>query len=424
MVSLHHGPPTLPSHTSRGRATIPRVGVWRIGLQSGAPRRSSAALLMLCSLGVLLAGCGGGSAGSPTHGTSPGARPTGVSQTEPLMAVLEPGGIGQVAAAHDRVAVVRLNGRAVAKQAFSARAVPRIGNAAPVMQPEAFTAGGKVYYVDGFGQVRSLAPDGPVLSVTRFPLVNAQQVLSFVVSPDGAKLVATVFSWPPVHNPPPQTPVQPAFGPGDMTLDVYTAVPGQAPVRVHHQVWAQSNQLPRDVVQVVAWAANGPLVTTDTVLGTQQPLPGQRFFGHLAELAADGNLGQRIGGPSCGAVSVIPDETVLCLDAALTTASVRTRVGGVVYSLPSVAGASYQGAVLSPDGQKAVYGSTVINRDGGKVSLPPQFYTEGWLDDQTLVGVQFTNQGESDLDVLRLSSPKQVTDLGFKGIFVGKVQGP
>ena len=80
--------------------------------------------------------------------------------------------------------------------------------------------------------------------------------------------------------------------------------------------------------------------------------------------------------------------------------------------------------MLSPDGQKAVYGSAVINRDGGKVSLPPQFYTEGWLDDQTLVGVQFTNQGESDLDVLRLSSPKQVTDLGFKGIFVGKVQGP
>ena len=326
--------------------------VWRCGLQGSVSLRASASLLALCSLGsVLLAGCGGGSAGSPTHGTSASSGPTRISQTEPLMAVLEPGGFGQVAAAHDRVAIVRLNGRAVAKQAFSARAVPRIGNAAPVMQPEAFTAGGKVYYVDGLGQVRSLAPDGTVLTVTRFPLVNPQQVLSFVVSPDGAKLVATVFSWPPVHNPPPQTPVQPAFGPGDMTLDVYTAAAGQAPVRVHHQVWAQGNVLPRDVMQVVGWAANGPLVTTDTVLGTQQPLPGQRFFGHLAELDAGGAPAPRIvGGDSCGAVSVTTDETVLCLDQTFANASVRTRSGSLLFSLPGAAGGSYQGAVLSPDG--------------------------------------------------------------------------
>jgi hypothetical protein len=339
------------------------------------------------------------------------------------MAVLQPGGFGQVAAAHNRVAIVRLNGRAVARQGFNPRAVPRIGNAAPVMQPEAVTASGKVYYSDSSGQVRSLAPDGNVVPVTRFPLVNSQQVLSFAVSPSGEKLVATVFSWPPVHNPPPQTPVQPAFGPGDMALDVYTAAPGQAPSRVHHQVWAQTNQLPRDVLQVVDWANSGPLVTTDTVLGTQQPLPGQRFFGHLAELDADGSPGQRIGGSSCGAVSVTVDETVLCLDPTFTNASVHTRAGGLLYSLPTVAGGSYQGAELAPDGQKAVYGSAVIGRDGSRVSLPPQFYTEGWLDSQTLIGVQFTNQGESDLDLLHLSSPKQVTDLGFKGLFVGMVRG-
>jgi hypothetical protein len=256
------------------------------------------------------------------------------------MAVLEPGGFGQVSAAHDRVAIVRLDGRAVAKQFFTARAVPRIGNAAPVMQPEAVSAGGKVYYVDGSGQVRSLAPNGAVASVTRFPLVNSQQVLSFAVSPDGSKLVATLFSWPPVHSPPPQTPVQPAFGPGDMTLDVYAASAGQAPSRIHHQVWPQTSQLPRDVQQVVGWADSGPLVTTDTVLGTQQPLPGQRFFGHLAELDADGSLGQRVGGPSCGAVSVTADETVLCLDPTLANASVHTRTGALLYSLPGVAGGS------------------------------------------------------------------------------------
>jgi hypothetical protein len=338
------------------------------------------------------------------------------------MAVLEPGGFAQVAAAHDRVAIVRLDGRAVAKQVFAARAIPRIGNAAPVMQPEAVSAAGRVYYVDGFGQVRSLAPNGAVVAVTRFPLLNSQQVLSFVVSPDGSKLVATIFSWPPVHNPPPQTPVQPAFGPGDMALDVYTAAPGQAPVQVHHQVWPQTNQLPRDVMQVVAWATDGPLVTTDTVLGTQQPLPGQHFFGHLAELDASGGPGQKIGGQSCGAVSVTSDETALCLDQTFTNASVRNRAGSLLYSLPNATGGSYQGAVLSPDGQRAVYASSVIARDGSRQQLPPQFYTEGWLDSQTLVGVQLTNQGESDLDLIHLSNPKRVTDLGFKGVFVGTVR--
>jgi hypothetical protein len=310
----------------------------------------------------------------------------------------------------------------VAKQVFAARAIPRIGNAAPVMQPEAVSAGGKVYYADGFGQVRSLARDGVVAPVTRFPLISSQQVLSFAVSPDGSKLVATVFSWPPVHNPPPQTPVQPAFGPGDMTLDVYTAAPGQAPVHVHHQAWPQTNELPRDVMQVVAWAIDGPLVTTDTVLGTQQPLPGQHFFGHLAELDGSGGPGQRIGGQTCGAVSVTADDTTLCLDQTFTNASVRTRAGSVLYSLPSATGGSYQGAVLAPDGQRAVYGSAVIGRDGGKLQLPPQFYTEGWLDTQTVVGVQLTNQGESDLDLIHLSSPRQVSDLGFKGLFVGTVR--
>ena len=393
---------------------------WRQGVHGGLGGRTTAALLLGC---LALFACGQGAPGSSATGQGGGAGASGAAPAgQPLMAVLEPGGFGQVAAAHDRVAIVRLDGRSVAKQFFSARAIPRIGNAAPVMQPEAVSAGGKVYYADGSGQVRSLAPNGAVAAVTRFPLVNPQQVLSFAVSPDGSKLVASVFSWPPVHNPPPQTPVQPAFGPGDMALDVYTAVPGKAPVRVHHQVWPQTNQLPRDVMQVVAWTANGPLVTTDTVLGTQQPLPGQHFFGHLAGLNQSGDLGQKVGGDACGAVSVTSDETVLCLDQTFTSASVRNREGSLLYSLPSVSGASYQGAVLSPDGQRAVYGSAVIGRDGSKLQLPPQFYTEGWLDGQTLVGVQFTNQGESDLDLLHISSPRQVTDLGFKGLFVGPVQ--
>jgi hypothetical protein len=387
--------------------------------------------LSLSAAGLALAGCAIGPLGAAGATPSPPARHSAVAPGEPLMAILQPGGYGQVAAAHDRVALVSFGGQVVRRESFPARPVPRIGPAQPVMQPEAVAAAGRVYYADGTGQVRSLAPNGTVAPVTRFPLDNSQRVLSFVVSPDGARLVATVFTWPPPHNPPPQTPVQPAFAPGDMTLDVYTATPGQTPARVLHRIWPQGNQLPRDVMQAVAWSSGGPLITTDTVLGTNSGLQGGHFFGHLAELDDAGGVRQRVGGGDCSAVSVTADETVLCMDRLTSNASVRSRTGALLYSLPpastgplpTATGASQQAAVLSPDGQRAVSGGAVVGRDGTRVQLPAQFAAEGWADARTLVGVRLTNQGESNLELVHLSNTHKVVDLGLKGLFVGMVRG-
>src|SRR5258708_6811240 len=145
----------------------------------------------------------------PTSGTAAGG---GGVNKELLFAVLEPG--GDLTAMRDNtLAIVRTNGTALARTHFDARQLPRVGNALPLPQPEARVAAGKVYFADGAGVVRSLAMDGTVASVTTFPLANAQQLMSFAVSPDGTQLLGAVFSFPPLHLPPPQPPIAPPLPP-------------------------------------------------------------------------------------------------------------------------------------------------------------------------------------------------------------------
>lgn len=375
----------------------------------------------LAATAALAVACGPASGAVPSATSTPVPGQSSTPTTKgPFLAALEPGGFGQVATAHTAIDILSADGRLAARVNFSPRSVPRIGNAAPVLAPEAVVAAGRVWFADGSGQVRWLRPSGQVQEVTRFPLLNPQQQLSFAVSPDGSRLEATVFSWPPVHSPPPRSPIDPAFGPGSFLLDLYTAVPGQGPSLLRHLSWPQPQQ-PRNVLEVVDWSALAPLATVDSVLGTQQPLPG-RFFGHLAELDASGHPGSIVGGPTCYAVSVTADETVLCLDAYFDNPAVRTRDGSLIFQVPAKPGQAFGGAALSPDGQRVALGNTVLGRDGSRVQLPPQFAPEGWLDGSTVVGVQLTNQGESGLELVRLASPGRVQDLGVRAHFVGAIQ--
>ncbi|MBO0686500.1 MAG: phosphoribosylglycinamide synthetase, partial [Candidatus Dormibacteraeota bacterium] len=60
--------------------------------------------MALGSIVLLLGACEGGGAGAgPTPAAAAKSQPAG----EPLMAILEPGGYGQVAAAHNKLALVR-----------------------------------------------------------------------------------------------------------------------------------------------------------------------------------------------------------------------------------------------------------------------------------------------------------------------------
>ena len=391
--------------------------------------RRRLAAIAAAALAVL--GCGnqpGGSAGPPasTASTAPSAG-TGGSGKELLFAALEPG--GDLTTMRDNtVAIVRTNGTAKAKARFDARQVPRVGNALPLLQPEARVAGGRVYYVDATGAVRSLGADGTVASVTAFPLTGPQQLLSFAVSPDGGQLMATLFSFPPVHVPPPQTPIDPPFGPGDFSMQVLSARPGQAATALARRNWPQSGGLPRDALSVVGWSNDAPLATIDTALGTQEGSLGRQMFGHVAELDTAGRPGPPLSGYGCDTWSVLPDETVLCDDDGQhRNFSVHSKDGTARFRFHATGDVQFLDLTLAPDASRVAYLSTagqaqVSDATGKSVQLPPSFRPEGWLTPTTVVGVLQTAQGDGDMATVQLDRPTRLDDLGFRGFFVGVVQ--
>lgn len=388
-------------------------------------------LVLAAAALALLAACGDG-AGSSARPSAAPASPSasaagGGSSKELLFAVLEPG--GDLTAMRDNtVAIVRTNGTAKAKARFDARQLPRVGNALPLPQPEARVAAGRVYYADAAGVVRSLAVDGSVANVASFPLTGAQQLLSFAVSPDGGQLLAAVFGFPPVHVPPPQTPIDPPFGPGDFTLQVFTARAGQSVAALYRRNWPQSGGPPRDVLSIVGWSQEAPLATIDTSLGTQQGSLGRQMFGHVAELDTAGRPGPPLGGYSCDAWSALPDETVLCDDdGQLRNFSVRGRDGSVRFRVHASGDAQYLDVELAPDASRVAYmvsggRAAVTDAAGRSTQLPASFRPEGWLNPSTVVGVVQTAQGEGDMALVQLDRPTRLQDLGFKGFFAGVVQ--
>lgn len=389
-------------------------------------------LALLGAAVLTLAACGdqsGGSGGTTPPKSSPApSSSAGGSSKELLFAVLEPGG-DLTAMKDNTVAIVRANGTSKTRSRFDARQLPRVGNALPLPQPEARVAAGKVYFADGSGKVRSLAPDGTVESVTAFPLTGPQQLLSFAVSPDGTQLMATVFSYPPVHVPPPQTPIDPPFGPGDFSLQVLAAKPGQAATSLSRKSWAQSSGPPKEILSVVGWSRDAPLATIDTLLGTQEGSLGRQMFGHVAELDTAGRPGQPLGGYSCDAWSVLPDETVLCDDdGQLRNFSVRAKDGSVRVRLHATGDVQFVDVTMSPDASKVAYlatgGRAVVTDSSGKTTqLPASFRPEGWLDATTVIGVLQSAQGEGNMATVRIDRPTRLDDLGFHGYFVGVIQG-
>jgi hypothetical protein len=381
---------------------------------------------------VVAMACGGDSGGSgrtAQPSTAPSAAASsGETGRELLFAVLEPG--GDLTAMRDNtVAIVRANGTARAKARFDARQLPRVGNALPLPQPEARVAAGRVYYADAAGAVRSLAVDGATASVTTFPLTSSQQLLSFAVSPDGNQLMAALFTFPPVHVPPPQTAIDPPFGPGDFMIQVLAAKAGQSPTTLVKRNSPQSAGPPRDNLALVGWSREAPLATIDTPLGTQSGSQGRRTFGHVAELDTAGRPGPPLGSYSCEAWSVLADETVLCDDdGQLRNFSVRNKDGSVRFRVRATGDVEYLDLSLAPDASRIAYMSTsgqssVTDATGKSVQLPASFRPEGWLNPTTLVGVLQTAQGEGDMALVQLDRPTRLTDLGFRGFFVGVVQG-
>ena len=321
------------------------------------------------------------------------------------------------------VEIVGPDGRVRAQASFVPPPAPMIGNAEPLLQSPVRTAAGAVFYADSTGVVHRLRPDGSSSVVATFPLTNAQQELSYAVSPDGAHLIGLVLSTPPLHNPPPQSLADPLFQDGGhWTLKLATADAGGA----------STTTLQRDLgtafpsaTQIVGWDSKGPLATLNTNLGAQQaPLSAHLFGTPLIHLGADGTHLDVIGGPNCGATDVIPDGTVTCTVNAPVSFAVRTSTGATLWqaSVPSDNN-YYYGLWLSPDA-KAVAVQGLVVTPTGTVSVgsqatsgPSQLTALGWLDSNTVVEATPTGH----LSLYEAHGLTKIRDLGVSGIFEGLI---
>lgn len=319
----------------------------------------------------------------------------------------EPGG----ADAHDRVAIVGLDGVARAKADFTPRALPVVGNAAPLLQPEARVSSGRVFYADGAGVVRELTRSG-VKPVATFPL-KAQQEISFGVSPDGVHLEASRYSYPPLN--PNSTDMSNMFLSSTYRYELLAASNGGDTRQL--KAISGSYEVTREP-DVVGWDAAGPIATRDTAFGTQQGTQGRTLSGHAVRLDGSGNAGTVLGGPDCSVASIGAD-VLLCVDDLQTVYSVRRADGTAIWALPArPQGNYYAFVVLSPDRARLAFTGGVRGRDGSTLTLPANFNPEGWLDNQTLIGIT-GESNQQEMAIVRLSSPTKLDDLGFKGEFIG-----
>jgi hypothetical protein len=341
-----------------------------------------------------------------------------------------------VASTYDTVAIVGLDGFARAKASFTARSIPSIGNAAPVMPAPAQVAAGAVFYADRSGVVRKLTIDGTTSTVATFPVTDSQQELAFAVSPDGEHLVATVLTFPKV-NPKSTGPVNNFLPPIEFKVTLEKEDAGGST----ETLWTKTYPRVDNIPMVAGWDSTGPVVMTQALTGTQNPTNFRPLFVPLRRLnRSDGSFGSFVGGTGCDAWSELRDATTLCVPMFRASAQVRSGSGSVLWS-PALGNDMPSGDALSPDGGSVVAGgltaapsraSFVVNKAGTKTQLGAPFLPEGWLDNQTLIGnkTDLSKQSPSgaappgNLALVRMSDPTTFEDLGFLGAFVGVVQAP
>jgi hypothetical protein len=384
------------------------------------------------SLVLLLAACGQNAA-NPTRSQT--GRPTAVQSesatpaTTPhlgLIVVLEArragstfGGGPDAYDAHDVVAIAGTDGYARAKQTFKARSLPFIGNAGVLLQPEARVAAGAVFFVDGTGVVRRLSATGSVTEVTTIPFGQPQQEMSFAVSRDGKRVIASVLTLP-AKNPNAQMGGDPPYVAGSHAfLELFTADaggPARSLVRTDLGTLANNSQ----ILRVVGWDASGPVVTLQQSLGTQQGSLGTWFEGmELAHLDASGHPGPALTPTDCMPWQELDDASVLCSGGDFRNVTLIDAAGKASASFPGVSGPFL---AISPDKAWVTYLGGAQNRSGRRVSLPDRFFPLGWLDASTIVGyLEGTGSGATvgNMALVRLADPSHIDDLGFTGVLAG-----
>jgi hypothetical protein len=294
--------------------------------------------------------------------------------------------------------------------------------------PEAYTAAGSVFFVDGKGVVSRLDPNGAVQRVTAFPFDSTKQVLSFVVTPDGRQAMATILTLPTLV--PSATPSVCGQSQGDYVLDTYLAAAGGAAQRVSH-VDAGPTPYPGNAtsfrnVLLIGWDSTGPIADVGADWAVQNtPWSGAKVIGgQLTRLNTDGSIGAELGGSGCTPFSAPVGERVICLpgvEAAVHNASVRTLSGSVLWTgqTRSLGCCSVPVGALSPDGsQFAKEGQLVQLGSGATSSLSASCQPAGWIDATTILcgGAESDDLGE-----VHLADAGTFTDWHFKALFVGRL---
>jgi len=300
-----------------------------------------------------------------------------------------------------------------------------------------------VYFIDGHGVVRTLAPSGVVRQVAVFRITQSQQEISFAVSPDGKQLVAAILTLPSVGKLLPGTSWHELVGPWKLEVD--RADVGGATITLHK--W-QSAVAPGCTpaacaaagltnIVMAGWDAEGPVSVVGSDYATQNPLFDHQTFygGHFANVDMSTGLpGLALGGCQ-GAVthtgsttpwSVSADGTTIC---ATSSGSPRVSVdspGRPLWqpALPLKPPFGFPGSfVLSADGGQLAMDGAVVRRSGSTLTVNELFAPEGWLDAGTMIGIQ---RDKADLNrygmaYLHLSDPSHPVNLGFVGEFVGVI---
>ena len=296
----------------------------------------------------------------------------------------------------------------------------------PWLPPSAHIAAGKVYFADGTGRIRSLDAAGKLTDLAAIPFSRTQQMLSFAVSPDGASLMAAVFTLPPKLAATDPCSGTWFFAPGSFTLDAYSG-PTDGPVRLlYHDVLSiGSSQAEFDVTAFVGWDAQGPLVTDPTYWQGGGEGDGILVPGVFARVdAQSGRVSQPLENnpQSCLVATVGARGDYACLTGAIPayTLSVRRPDHSELWAfthLPGYAGIPY----LSPSERSAAFTvpseltkGLVVTPAGAVVSVPAQ--PLGWLGDQFVIG-----SNRSHLVYVALTAPNIAVDLGITGVFVGMI---
>ena len=397
--------------------------------------------IILAALLVLSVACGQVS-GRPTAAVvspnvqtsaspKPSALPTQKNSPTLLFAALEANGTAN-AWTYNTVAIAGLDGYARAKTTFTPMPVPSLGCMGAILPAQAHVAAGKVDFADGHGVVRSLGIDNQVTVVATFPMTSTQQMLSFAVSPDGTRVLGTIFAIPAKANL-----ACGATSSGTYTFDAYEAISATTNQLLYHQAWTSA---PATVLALIGWDAVGPIGTYPTVWASQGGGPGSTLGVYVRVDTATGRPGSPLSDPSaCQVWSSVQVGSFVCMKNAVVSGgstsnqrvsqplSVRNSSGTEVWAATVVGQNAPFGPYLAPDAEHLVIccndldlansHELVVGRDGRELNLASGFGASGWLDASTVVG--WLN---SNMAYVAVNSPGVAVSMGFAGSFVGTVR--